>query len=348
MCQYQAVEGRMQEWHFAHHARFAAGGLAAAFVEATAVVRDGRITYGCTGIWEDGQVQGLRRVAELYKSFGVAPGIQIGHAGRRASVERPWDGAGPIKVTSGIEPGWRTVGPSPIAEREGSEVPKELIASEIEALVDAFRAATIRSLAAGFEILEIHGAHGYLIHSFFSPVSNRRSDAFGGSSERRMRFPLMVAEAVRAVWPAGMPLFYRASCVDNVPGGLTIEDTMALARQLKARGVDVIDCSAGGMSGPATLSTAKITPGYLVPHAAAVRKGADIPTMAVGAIIEPKQAETILQAEEADLVAIGRQMMAEPHWLYRAALELGETNPHAVLSKFYTFYLERRAAVLER
>lgn len=348
MCQYQAVEGRMQDWHFTHHARFAAGGLAAAFVEATAIVRDGRITYGCTGIWEDGQIAGLQRVAQLYKSFGVVPGIQIGHAGRRASVARPWDGAGPITATSGPEAAWPIVAPSAIPERDGSAVPKELTVPEIETLVDAFRAAAARSLAAGFEILEIHGAHGYLIHSFFSPVSNRRSDAFGGSLEKRMRFPLMVADAVRAAWPSRLPLFYRASCVDNVPGGLVIEDTVALARELKVRGVDVIDCSAGGMSGPATLSTAKIKPGYLVPHAAAVRKGADLPTMAVGAIIEPKQAEAILRAGDADLVALGRQMMAEPHWLYRAALELGEANPHAVLSKYYSFYLERRAAVLER
>jgi 2,4-dienoyl-CoA reductase-like NADH-dependent reductase (Old Yellow Enzyme family) len=348
MCQYQALDGRMQEWHFAHHGRFAAGGLAAAFVEATGVTREGRITYGCTGIWEDGQLPGLKQVAALYKSFGVIPGIQIGHSGRRGSALRPWDGASPIKTTDGPEPAWQTVGPSPVPEKEGSPVPRQLSVSEIEGLVEAFRAAAARSLAAGFEILEIHGAHGYLVHSFFSPISNRRSDEFGGSLENRMRFPLMVADAVRSVWPAALPLFYRASCVDNVSGGLPIEDTVALARALKAHGVDVIDCSSGGMAGAATLSTAKIKPGYQVPYAAAVRKGAEIPTMAVGAIVEPKQAEAILEAGDADFICIARQMMAEPHWLYRAALELGEENPHAVLSKYYAFYLERRAAVLER
>jgi 2,4-dienoyl-CoA reductase-like NADH-dependent reductase (Old Yellow Enzyme family) len=348
MCQYQAVEGRVQEWHHAHHGRYAAGGLAAAFVEATGVTRDGRITHGCTGIWDDGQIDGLRRIASLYRSFGVIPGIQIGHSGRRGSAARPWDGAAPLKSTAGREPAWQTVGPSALPEREGSPVPRELTESEIEGLVDAFRAAARRALAAGFDILEIHGAHGYLIHSFFSPVSNRRADRFGGSLENRMRLPLMLAETLRAIWPRDKPLFYRASCVDNVAGGLTIEDTVALARELKARGVDVVDCSSGGMSGPATLSTAKIRPGYQVPYAAAVRRGADIPTMAVGAIIEPKQAEAILAAGEADLVALGRQMMAEPHWLYRAAQELGLANPHAILSKYYRFYLERRAAVLER
>ena len=348
MCQYQALDGRMQEWHFAHHGRFAAGGLAAAFVEAAGVTPEGRITHGCAGIWDDGQLPGLKRIAALYKASGVIPGIQIGHSGRRGSALRPWDGASPIATTDGPEPAWQTVGPSPVPEKEGSPVPRQLSAPEIEGLAEAFRAAAARALAAGFEIVEIHGAHGYLVHSFFSPISNRRTDEFGGSLENRMRFPLMVADAVRSVWPAALPLFYRASCVDNVPGGLPIEDTVALARALKARGVDVIDCSSGGMAGPATLSAAKIKPGYQVPYAAAVRKGAEIPTMAVGAIVEPKQAEAILQAGDADLICLGRQMMAEPHWLYRAALELGEENPHAVLSKYYAFYLERRAAVLER
>lgn len=347
MCQYQAVEGRMQDWHFAHHARFAAGGLAAAFVEATAVTRDGRITHGCTGIWDDGQIPGLKRIADLYRGQGTAPGIQIGHAGRRASALRPWDGASPIKDTEGREPAWQAAAPSAIPEREGYPAPRELAQQEIEELVDAFAQGARRAIAAGFDIVEIHGAHGYLIHSFFSPVSNRRTDAFGGSRDRRMRFPLLVAEAIRKVWPVDKPVFYRASVVDNVEGGLIVEDTIALARALRERGIDLIDCSSGGMSGPATLSTNKIRPGYQVPLAAAVRRGADVPTMAVGAILEPRQAEAILRDGDADLVAIGRQAMAEPHWLYRAALELGLANPHAVLTPNYAFYLERRAAALE-
>lgn len=348
MCQYQAVDGVMQGWHFAHHARFAAGGLGVAFVEATAVTRDGRITHGCTGIWDDGQLPGLGSVVDLYHAHGTLAGIQIGHSGRRGSALRPWDGAKPIVQTSGPEPAWQVVGPSPVAEREGYPVPRALTVAEIEEIIDAFARATRRALAAGFDIVEIHGAHGYLIHSFFSPISNRRSDAFGGTREKRMRLPLLVAETIRAVWPEEKPLFYRTSAVDNVAGGVTIEDTVALARALKQRGVDVMDCSSGGMSGPATLSSAKIRPGYQVPHAAAVRQGADLPTMAVGAILEPRQAEAILSDGDADLVALGRQMMAEPHWLYRAALELGLEDPYAVLPKYYGFYLERRAAVLEQ
>jgi len=348
MCQYQAVEGRVQDWHFAHHARFAAGGLGAAFVEATGVTRDGRITHGCTGIWDDSQIPGLKQIADLYRTYGTVPGIQIGHSGRRGSAARPWDGAAPLKETSGLEPAWERVAPSAVPEREGYPAPRELTIAEIEELIGAFRSAAARALAARFEILEIHGAHGYLVHSFFSPISNRRTDEFGGTLEKRMRFPLLVAEAVRAAWPEDKPVFYRASAIDNLPGGLVIEDTVQLARALKARGIDLIDCSSGGMAGAATLSTAKIRPGYQVPYAAAVREGAGLPTMAVGAILEPRQAEAILQDEDADLIALGRQLMAEPHWLYRAAQELGLENPHAVLSKYYSFYLERRAAVLER
>jgi 2,4-dienoyl-CoA reductase-like NADH-dependent reductase (Old Yellow Enzyme family) len=348
MCQYQAVEGRLQDWHFAHHARFAAGGWAAAFVEATAVTRDGRITHGCTGIWDDGQVPGLERVADLYRANGVVPGIQLAQSGRRGSALRPWDGASPIREKQGLEPAWQTVAPSAIPERDGYPVPRELDEREIEALVDAFAQAAKRARAAGFDIVEIHGAHGYLIHSFFSPHSNRRTDAFGGTRERRMRFPLLVADAVRKMWPADKPVFYRASVVDNVPGGLAVEDSVALSRALRERGVDLVDCSSGGMSGPATLSTNKIRPGYQVPLSAAIRREAGVPTMAVGAILEPRQAESILRDGDADLVALGREALAEPHWPYRAALELGAANPHALLSKYYAFYLERRAAVLER
>jgi 2,4-dienoyl-CoA reductase-like NADH-dependent reductase (Old Yellow Enzyme family) len=347
MCQYAAVEGVVQDWHHQHHARFASGGIALGFVEATGVTRRGRITHGCTGLWNDDQVPGLHRIAELYHAYGAACGIQLGHAGRRASAERPWDGAAPIQRADGPEGAWERVAPSAIPEREGYPAPRALTEAEIEELIGAFAAAARRALAAGFDVIEIHGAHGYLVHSFFSPISNQRNDAFGGSREKRMRFPLLVAEAMRAAWPAEKPLFYRTSSVDGVPGGLAMEDTVALARELKARGVDVLDCSSGGMSGPATLSTAKIAPGYQVPYAAEVRAATGLATMAVGAILEPSQAEAILEAGKADLVAIGRQLMAEPHWLYRAGVELGHPEPDRLLAGRYGFYLKRRAAVLD-
>ncbi|MCP4328683.1 MAG: NADH:flavin oxidoreductase/NADH oxidase [Alphaproteobacteria bacterium] len=345
MCQYQAVEGAMQDWHLQHHARFALGGYGLAFVEATGITRDGRITHGCTGIWNDEQIPRLIEVVKGYKAHGVATGIQIGHSGRRGSAARPWEGAAPLTADS-PDPPWQTVGPSALPERDGYPVPRPLEESEIMELIDAFRAAAKRCLRAGFDVIEIHGAHGYLIHSFFSPISNRRDDRFGGDLGGRMTLPLMVAETVREVWPDDRPVFYRASSVDNVDGGVTIEDTVALARELKARGVDVIDCSSGGMGGPATLSTKKLSPGYQVPFAEAVRRDAGIPTMAVGLIMDPKHAEEILAAGQADLIALARELMADPNWPYHAALELGLDDPHSVLPPWYAFYLERRADVL--
>ncbi len=347
MCQYSAVEGMVQDWHHAHHARFASAGLGLVFVEATAVLREGRITHGCTGIWDDAQVPGMAAIVAMHHAEGAAVGIQIGHAGRRGSAERPWDGAKPIARTDGPEAAWEKVGPSALPEQAGYPVPRALTGAEIGGIIAAFAAAAGRALSAGFDVLELHAAHGYLLHSFLSPVSNVRTDEWGGSRDNRMRLALEVTRAVRRVWPEDRPLFMRVSAVDGVEGGITIADTVALAQMLKPLGVDVIDCSAGGMSGPATLSGAKITPGYLVPHARAVRQGAGIATMAVGAIIGPAQAEAIIADGSADLVALGRQMMAEPHWLYRAAQALGHPDPAGVLTGRYGFYLRRRAAVLD-
>ncbi len=346
MCQYVAVDGRIQDWHLAHHARFALGGVGLAFVEATAVTRDGRITHGCTGLWEDGQIPGMRAVTELYRAHGVVPGIQIGHAGRKASTQRPWEGNAPLGSRD-ADPPWTTVAPSAIPVGEGWHVPHALTRAEILEIVEAFRATAVRALAAGVDVIEIHGAHGYLIHSFVSPVSNKRTDEFGGDAEGRMRLPVLIAEAIRRVWPADKPLFYRASVIDDVEGGLTEADTIALAARLKAAGVDVIDCSARGVLGAVTLSkTFRPTPGFQVPLADAVRKGASIATMAVGLITEPRQAEAILAEGKADLIAMGRELLADPNWAYRAARELSLPDPHAVLPRNYAFFLERRAAVL--
>lgn len=347
MCQYKAVDGHVQQWHLAHHARFALGGAGVVFVEATAVLPEGRITHGCTGLWDDSQIEGMRQIAQLHRQHGAVPAIQIGHAGRRASSARPWEGAGPLAVPGRGEP-WEIIAPSPLREREGSPVPREMTPSDVDDVIDAFAAATRRALAAGFEIAEIHGAHGYLLHSFFSPVSNRRNDAFGGSVERRMRLPLLVAETIRAIWPASKPVFYRASVVDGIEQGLTVEDNIMLAIELGRSGIDVIDCSSGGMAGPATLSTKKIKPGYQVPLAAAVKRGSGLKVMAVGAILDGRQAETILRNGDADLIAIGREMLADPSWAYHAAVDLGVAEPWKVLPPEYGFYLERRAGVLER
>jgi 2,4-dienoyl-CoA reductase-like NADH-dependent reductase (Old Yellow Enzyme family) len=345
MCQYVAVDGQVQDWHYAHHARFALGGVGLAFVEATGVTRDGRITHGCTGLWEDAQIPGLRRITELYRAHGVVPGIQIGHAGRKASTQRPWEGNAPLGPKD-ADPPWTTVAPSALPVGEGWHVPHALSRAEILEIVEAFRAAARRALEAGFDVIEIHGAHGYLIHSFVSPISNRRNDEFGGDAEGRMRVPVMIAEAIRSVWPAEKPLFYRASVIDDVEGGLTEADTIALALKLKAAGVDVIDCSARGVLGAVTLSkTFRPSLGYQVPLAEAVRRGAGIATMAVGLIVEPRQAEAVLTDGKADLIAMGRELLADPNWVYRAARELALPNPHAVLPPAYAFFLERRPVV---
>lgn len=291
-------------------------------------------------------MESMARIAELYREQGVTPAIQLGHAGRRASQSRPWEGNRPLAL-GGPDPAWQTVGPSAVPEREGYSVPHVLTAAEIEAIVEAFRTATRRVRRAGFDIVEIRGVHGCLLHSFFSPIPNRREDEFGGSLERRMRVPLMVAEAVRAAWPSELPLFYRVSSVDGVEAGVTIEETVALAMALNERGVDVIDCSSGGVSGPAMLATRKIRQGYQVSYAEAVRHGAGIAIMAVGAIISPVLAESVLASGKADLIALGRELVADPNWPYHAASELGRERPWQVLPDKYAFYLERRATVLE-
>jgi 2,4-dienoyl-CoA reductase-like NADH-dependent reductase (Old Yellow Enzyme family) len=344
MCQYLAEDGQVTDWHLIHHGKFATSGLGLGFVEATAVAREGRITHGCLGLWEDGQIEGLRRIVELYHRHGAKAAIQINHAGRKGSTERPWDGAGTIPQREAEGP-WQTVAPSALPARPGWHVPRELRADEIPPLIAAFRDAARRALAAGFDILEIHGAHGYLIHSFVSPLSNTRSDAWGGDLARRIRFPLLVAEAVREVWPEDRPLFYRCSVQDGAPGGSTLEDSATLARELAARGVDLFDCSSGGMLSPATLGTTHPGPGYQVPLARAMRQMAGIPAMAVGFITEAHQAEAILREGSADLIAIGREFLAAPYWPYHAALALGLEQAHALLPGPYAFYLARRAAL---
>jgi 2,4-dienoyl-CoA reductase-like NADH-dependent reductase (Old Yellow Enzyme family) len=345
MCQYKAVEGDATDWHFAHHARFALGGVGGAFVEATGVTRSGRITQGCTGLWHDGQIAGLTRIVATYHGQNIPVGIQLAHAGRKASASLPWDGAGPL-AHDAPEKAWTAVAPSPLALMEGWPTPHELSVPEIDDLVAAFADAARRAVTAGFDLVEIHGAHGYLLHSFLSPLANRRADGYGGPLENRMRLALRVTEAVRAALPMDKALFYRVSAVDAAEGGVTIEDSIALARQLKERGVDVIDVSSGGIFGPIARTTAPQTPGFQVPFASAIRREAGIATMAVGLIIDPAQAEAVLAGGHADLIAMGRELLADPNFPYRAATELGLDDPFAILPAAYAFYLSRRAPLL--
>jgi len=329
MCQYSAHEGHLDDWHLVHLGRFAIGGAGIIFTEATAVQKGGRITHGCAGLWADSQIPGHARLAQFALRHGAIPAIQLGHAGRKASMQRPWFGNGPLDEADfarGDMP-WTPVGPSAIPVAEGWPVPHELTLAEIGDLIADFVAATRRAREAGYRIVEIHGAHGYLVHSFLSPLSNRRSDAYGGDLNGRMRLALEIAEAVRAEWSEDLPLFFRTSAVDGAPEGWSLDDTVALARALKQIGVDVIDCSSGGIGGSATAAGgAKRQPGFQVPYADRIRQEAQITTMAVGLITHPVQAEAILTEGRADLVAIAREALVDPQWALHAARDLGHDS----------------------
>jgi 2,4-dienoyl-CoA reductase-like NADH-dependent reductase (Old Yellow Enzyme family) len=316
LCQYSAVDGMANDWHFAHLARFALGGAGAVFVEATAVHKDGRITHGDMGLWSDAHIAPLRRIADFLRAQGAMPAIQLGHAGRKASMQRPWHGNGPLDRSDQArgEEVWRIVAPSAVAMDEGWLMPVELTPAEMTELCEHFRRAALRAAEAGFGVVEVHGAHGYLLHSFLSPLSNRRNDAYGGDRAGRMRFPLEIVETVRAAWPKDRPMFFRTSSVDGIDGGWTLDDTVALARELKARDVDVIDCSSGGIAGSATAARIARHPGFQVPFAERIKRDTGIKTMAVGLILEPQQAEAVLQHGQADLIAIGRQALYDPNW----------------------------------
>ena len=286
------------------------------FTEATAVQEHGRISLADTGIYNDAHVASWRPIAEFIRSSGALAGMQLAHAGRKASTAPPWQGGKPVAIGEG---GWQIVAPSALPFDNGYQIPRGLSLTEIDAVVAAFRRAAERALAAGFEVIEIHGAHGYLLHEFLSPFSNIRTDEFGGSLENRIRLALRVTQAVREVWPARNPLFFRVSATDWQEGGWDLEQSIELARHLKPLGVDVIDVSSGG-----NLPNAKIPvgPGYQVPFAAAIRKHAGIPTTALGMITEAVQAETILTTEQADLVVLARELLRDPYWPRRAAQQL--------------------------
>lgn len=326
MCQYSAHEGHMDDWHVVHLGRFAIGGAGIVFTEATAVQKSGRITHGCPGLWTESQIPTHARIAEFALRNGAIPAIQLAHAGRKSGMQRPWFGNGPLgeaDFARGDMP-WTPVGPSEIPVAEGWPTPNALSQQDIDALVADFASAAKRALAAGYRIAEVHGAHGYLIHSFLSPLSNRRTDAYGGDLQGRMRLALEVSEAVRAVWPRDLPLFFRTSAVDGTPEGWSLEDTVALASELKRIGVDVMDCSSSGIAGSATAGAPKRRqPGFQVAYADRVRADVHMATMAVGLITHPQQAEAILAQGRADLIAIGREALVDPMWALHAAQTLG-------------------------
>lgn len=322
MCQYSAEDGYPNDWHFVHLGSRAVGGAGLVMMEATAVTPEGRITPGDLGIWSDDHIAQFKRNADFIKAQGAAVGVQLAHAGRKASCTAPWVDGG--RALTSAEGAWQIVAPSAVAFSDNAPTPHALTRDEIAELVEAFVAAAQRAEAAGMDMIELHGAHGYLLHEFVSPLSNRRSDEYGGSLENRCRFPLEVVRAVRAVWPKDKPLFYRVSASDWEDGGWDIEQTVQLARWLKAEGVDVLDCSGGGNTPTARIP---VGPGYQTEFAARVRRETGLATGAVGMITEPVQAEHILHSGQADCVLLAREMLRDPYFPLRAATALhGEDN----------------------
>lgn len=324
MCQYSAAPegpetGAPNDWHFAHYAARAAGGTGLIIVEATAVSPEGRITPYDLGIWNDTQVEAFRRINRFLVSQGTVPGIQLAHAGRKASTGLPWKGGAPLGADDAYA--WQPIGASPVPFNEEHAVPAELTVDQIQEVVGQFADAARRALDAGFEVAEIHGAHGYLINGFLSPHSNHRTDAYGGSYENRVRFALEVVDAVREVWPDDKPLFFRISATEWLEeGGWSADDTVRFAAELHAHGVDLLDVSTGGNASGVRIPTG---PGYQVPFAARVKAESSLPVAAVGMITDAEQAEKILSNGEADAVLLGRELLRNPSWARHAARELG-------------------------
>lgn len=316
MCQYSAEDGFANDWHLVHLGARASGGAGLVIAEATAVEARGRISPQDLGLWTDEQIEMLGRITRFIKSQGATPAIQLAHAGRKASTAQPWNGGGPVAPNQG---GWQPVGASDIPFADGYPTPTELSTADVGGLVDAFRAAAVRADAAGFDIIELHAAHGYLLHSFLSPLSNQRTDQYGGSFENRIRLLLETAIATRTIWPESKPLLVRISCTDWVEGGWTIEESVELARRLKAVGVDLIDCSSGGSS---PLAKIPVGAGYQTPFAERIRREANIATAAVGMITQPMQADEIVSNGRADMVLLARELLRDPYWPIHAAKAL--------------------------
>ncbi|MEM7516230.1 MAG: NADH:flavin oxidoreductase/NADH oxidase [Planctomycetota bacterium] len=330
MCQYSSEDGFANEWHMAHHAARAVGGVGLLIAEATGVVPEGRITPNCLGIWKDDHIPALRRVTDFITAHGAVPGIQLAHAGLKGSRHRPFHPERG-KYVPKDEGGWVPVGPTAKRYRSGGPVPRELSVPEIRGIIQSFADAAKRSIAAGFQVVELHFAHGYLGHSFLSPLMNERTDEYGGSFENRTRFLMESVRAVRAVLPEETPLFVRFSCTDWVEGGWTLEDSVRAARLIKTEGVDLIDCSTGGASRNAEIP---VGPDYQVPFATEIREKAEILTGAVGLITEAAQADAIIAEGRADLVLMGRALLRNPHWPHQAWVELESKSPPPIAREY--------------
>ena len=337
MAQYSATDGLANDWHFSHFSRLAMGGAGLVFTEAVKVEPRGMSNEGDLGAWSADCVPGLTRIADEIRRHAAVPGLQLNHAGRKGWRYRPWEGHGPHPGAAARD----LIAPSATPAGREWPTPREMTRRDMDAVRNAFVRAAEFGTAGGFAVLELHAAHGYLLHQFVSPGANLRTDAYGGTPERRMRFPLEVAEAVRAVWPAERPLFVRVSAVDEL--GLCIEDTVTFARSLKQLGVDAVDCSSGGIARSPMSSTAAQQPGFQVAYAARIRRDADIATVAVGQIRTATQAEQVLVDGSADLVALGRELLLNPFWPAQAAADLGADPAFSMLPQQYAWWLAKRA-----
>jgi 2,4-dienoyl-CoA reductase-like NADH-dependent reductase (Old Yellow Enzyme family) len=324
MCQYSSRDGLPTDWHLVHLGSRAVGGAGMVMVEASAVTPEGRISPDDSGIWSDAHAEAFQRITRFIGEHGAVPGIQLAHAGRKAGTDLPWRGGKPLGPEGG---GWTPVAPSAVPFADGYMTPRELSVAELDDVVGAFAAAARRAQAAGFQCVEVHMAHGYLLNEFLSPLANRRGDEYGGSLENRMRLPLRVAAAVREVWPSSLPLLARISATDWAEGGWDGEQSVELCRRLKEIGVDIIDCSSGGMVATAAIPAG---PGFQTPFAERIRREAGIATAAVGLITEAAQAEQILSSGQADAVFLAREMLRDPYWPLHAAAKLGVDVPWPV------------------
>jgi 2,4-dienoyl-CoA reductase-like NADH-dependent reductase (Old Yellow Enzyme family) len=317
MCQYSSEDGFPTDWHLVHYGSRAVGGAGLVMLEAIAVSQEGRLTPCCGGMWSDDRSVAFARIARFVREQGAAPGIQLSHGGRKASTDLPWLGGRPLEADGC---GWQTVAPSPIAFAPDYPVPREATVEDLDVIRERFADGARRALAAGFQVLEIHMAHGYLLHEFLSPLTNHRTDDFGGSIENRMRFPLSVAKTVRGIWSDDLPVFVRISATDWVEGGWDLEQSLELCRRLQEIGIDLVDCSGGGLVHRAAMP---VGPGFMTPFATAIRQQVGIPTSTVGLITDPVQAEQIVATGLADAVFLARESLRDPYWPMHAAKELG-------------------------
>jgi 2,4-dienoyl-CoA reductase-like NADH-dependent reductase (Old Yellow Enzyme family) len=348
MMQHSAPGGLANAWHLVHLGKFALGGAALVIAECTAVSPVGRIGKNDLGLWDDHQIAGLAAISDFLHSQGCAAGIQLGHAGRKAGSRPLWNGGTPLPLSDmlAVDPRWERIGPSPLAAATDWTTPRALSESEIYEVIDAFKAAAIRAHQAKMDIIELHFGHGYLVASFLSPVSNQRSDAWGQGAAGRMRLALSIASEVRSVWPSEKPLFCRLSCVDGAVGGWSMDDTVILALKLAELGVDVIDCSSGGLAEQGAALPVARGLGFQVPFAKRVRQECDVLTQAVGMIVDAKQAETILQEGAADLIALGREALYDPYWPLHAEMELAPDPHYRAWPEQHGVWLAKRHPVM--